>query len=97
MDVNEAIKSDGSVLRIGDEVEAKLLYGNGCVKYFRKCEGVVFIVEKIGYHPGCCSTGYMVVVHVKGSPERKMLGFKKEGLTFIDGLDADWFTKINVT
>jgi hypothetical protein len=92
MEVQEAIKSDGSVIRIGDEVEAKTPSG-----YFRKCEGVVFVVESIQDLLGYCKTGYLVLVHVKDQPDRKLLGFKKEGREFPDGLDADWFVKINVT
>lgn len=92
MEIQEAIKSDGSVIRIGDEVEAKTASG-----YFRKCEGVVFVVESIRDLPGYCKTGYLVVAHVRDQPERKLLGFKKEGREFPDGLDADWFTKIDVT
>ncbi len=92
MEVQEAIKSDGSVIRIGDEVEAKTQSG-----YFRKCEGVVFVVERIQDLLGYCKTGYLVLVHVKDQPDRKLLGFKKEGREFPDGLDADWFVKINVT
>jgi hypothetical protein len=83
--MRQAIKSDGSILSVGDEVETTL---------HPKCAGVVFVVESIEHHPGYCASGYMVVVHVKGHPERKMLGFKKEGLSFIDGVSADWFTKI---
>ena len=68
MEVQEAIKSDGSVIRVGDEVEAKTQSG-----YFRKCEGVVFVVESIQDLPGYCKTGYLVVAHVKDQPERKLL------------------------
>lgn len=92
MEVQEAIKSDGSMIRVGDEVEAKTAFG-----YYRKCEGVVFVVESIQDLLGYCKTGYLVLVHVKDQPDRKLLGFKKEGREFPDGLDADWFVKINVT
>lgn len=92
MEVQEAIRSDGSVIRVGDDVEAKTSFG-----YYNKCEGVVFVIERIQHLPGYCKTGYLVLVHVKDQPDRKLLGFKKEGREFPDGLDADWFMKIDVT
>lgn len=58
---------------------------------FPGCKGYVFVVEKITIHPS--ESGYMVVVALKDDRKRKILGLKKEGLTFVDGIDANWFTK----
>lgn len=97
MKVQEAIKSDGSVIRVGDEVEAKMITGNGKEMWYSKhCEGVIFVVEEITRYSQC-SCGYMVLAHLKGSPDRKLMGVKFEGMQFPDGLSADWFMKINVT
>ncbi len=95
MKVQEAIKSDGSVLRVGDEVEAYFLAGNGRqVFYHKNCEGVIFVIASIEHLVGYSKTGFLVVAHVKEHPDRSILGFKKEDFVFPDGIDADWFTKI---
>lgn len=80
-----AIKRDGTELNIGDEVEV--------VGYHKSCNGNTFIVCEITAYQ-FCESGFMVVVHLKGEPDRKLLGFKKEGHVFQDGLDANYFRKI---
>jgi hypothetical protein len=51
-------------------------------------------VEVIGYHKNCNDQTFMVVVHLKGEPDRKLLGFKKKGFVFQDGLDSNYFKKV---
>lgn len=89
-----AIKSDGTVLQVRDEVGVFMKFNDHITYYHKTCEGIVFVIESIDHHTGLSKTGYFVVAHVKGHPERKLLGFKKEGYKFIDGIDADWFTKL---
>lgn len=75
---------DGTELEIGDEVETK----------FPGCKGHTFIVCEINPYD-CCESGTLVVVHLKGDPERKILGLKKHGHEhWPDGIDACWFSKI---
>ena len=76
---------DGSILEIGDEVETS----------FKGCAGYLFIVCEINPYD-LCESKAMVVVHLKGDPSRKILGFKKEGYIFNgpDGLDANLFRKV---
>jgi len=76
---------EGTELNIGDEVETN---------YHHTCEGRIFVVCEINPWPQC-ESGAMVVVHLQGHPDRKILGFKKEGLDLgPDGIDANWFKKI---
>ena len=83
----EAIQRDGTKLFIGDEVVVK-------PGFHKNCEGRTFVVCEINPYPHC-ESGTMVVVHLKGSPERKIVGFKKEWHDLgPDGLDANWFFKI---
>lgn len=78
-----AIQRDGAKLFIGDEVIVK----PGLNK---KCEGLLFVICQINPYPDC-ESGSKVVVHLKGSPDRKLLGFKKEGHDLgPDGIDANW-------
>lgn len=81
METSKAIKRDGSAIELEDEVTTN----------FPGCNGYVFVVEKIIIHPS--ESGYMVVAALKDDRKRKILGLKKEGLTFVDGIDANWFTK----
>lgn len=82
----KAILRDGAELNIGDEVETK----------FPGCRGYTFIVCEINPYEDCESKT-RVVVHLKGDPSRKILGFKKDGyhLNGPDGIDTNWFKKIN--
>lgn len=85
-DKTQAILRDGTILAIGDEVETD---------YHPSCLGRIFVVYEINPWE-LCESGSMVVVHLQGHPERKILGFKKEGLHLLgpDGIDANWFKKI---
>lgn len=80
-----AILRDGSTLEIDDEVTTE---------WHHTCIGTVFVVESITAHPGYCESGFLVVVHMKDDPTRKILGLKKEGKEFPDGIDANHFKKI---
>jgi len=81
---DSAILRDGSRLNLGDEV---------ITNYHESCIGKTFIVCNIIPHAHC-ESGTLVTVHLKGDEQRKMLGFKKEGMDFSDGIDANWFKKI---
>lgn len=85
----QAVQRDGTILSICDEVEVKPGFN-------AKCDGLTFVVCEINPFPGQCESGTMVVVHLKGSPDRKILGFKKKGHDLgPDGLDANWFKLIS--
>lgn len=73
-----AIQRDGTELRVGDLVETD---------YHSKCAGVIFEVEKLTPWE-TCESGMMVLVHVQGSPDRKLK------TSWPEGLDANWFKKL---
>jgi len=79
-----AVTREGEELRMGDEVTTN---------YHKDCAGKIFIVCDIVKYDNC-ESGFMVVVHLKDFPERKILGLKKEGHTFQDGLDCNHFNKV---
>jgi hypothetical protein len=80
-------RRDGTRLGLGDEVITDL---------HAACQGETFIIEQITPHPYCESKTH-VLVHLKGNPERKILGFSKPGLFDEDppGIDANWFLLAN--
>lgn len=80
-----AVLRDGTELHVGEEVTTDI---------YSKCVGQVFVVEEINPYE-YCESGTMIIVHLKSDPERKMLGFKKEGWVKPgpDGIDANWFKK----
>ncbi|HNU15328.1 MAG TPA: hypothetical protein PKI55_12815 [Chitinophagaceae bacterium] len=82
----QAVKRDGSVIQVGDDVRCLL---------YKKLLQEEFVVESITENPGGCESGFMVVVHLKSDPSKKIVGYKKEGRNFIDGIDANWFEKIS--
>jgi hypothetical protein len=84
--IQEVLLRSGEILRMGDEVTTS---------WHDNCDGNVFIVCEITPYE-YCDSGYMVVAHLKGDPERKIRGFQKEGFVKPgpDGLDANWFKKI---
>ena len=77
---------DGNELSIGDEVEV--------IGYHHTCEGKTFVICEITPYDNC-ESGAMVLVHLKGEPDRKIVGFQKEGYEFNHppGLDANYFKK----
>ena len=75
---------DGSFIEIGDEVQTD---------FHKSCIGLTFVVEQISSHE-TCESGYLVVVALKEDRSKKILGFKKEGMIFKDGIDANHFRKI---
>lgn len=80
-----AILRDGSELKIGDEITTNLS---------KKCEGEIFVVCEINPWP-ICESGFLVVVYLKSDPERKILGFKKEGVDLgPDGIDSNYFVRV---
>lgn len=78
-----AKKRDGSTLEIGDEVTTN----------WRGCEGYIFVICEIHPYEDCYSK-FFVVAHLKGEPERKIKSkfAGKDGRP--DGMDAQWFNKI---
>lgn len=81
---HSAILRDGSVISEGDEVQTD---------FYKACAGLTFVVEQVTPHE-TCESGFLVVAALKEDRSKKLLGFKKEGLTFKDGLDANHFRKI---
>lgn len=82
----KAILRDGTELDIGDEVTTN----------FRGCKGHEFVICEINPYD-TCESGFMVVAHLKGSPERKIKSpfAGKDGRP--EGMDANWFKKIKTT
>jgi hypothetical protein len=80
----KAILRDGSFIEIGNEVQTD---------FYKSCIGLTFVVEQITPHD-TCESGFLVVAALKEDRSKKLLGFKKEGFTFKDGLDANHFRKI---
>lgn len=77
---------DGTTLTMGDEVSTD---------FHPTCSGLIFVICEMNPFPGQCESGFMIVVHLKGEPDRKILGFKKEGMDLgPDGIDGNWFRKI---
>lgn len=72
------MRRDGESITIHDEVETN---------WHEKCLGVIFVVAAITPHD-TCESGFMVSVHVKDNPERKLKGLRELGL------DTNWFRKI---
>ena len=75
---------DGSIIGIGDEV---------VTDFYKACIGLIFVVEQITTHD-TCESGTLVVAALKDDRSKKLLGLKKEGLTFKDGIDANHFRKV---
>lgn len=85
--IKEVVTIAGDTLRPGDEVTTL---------YHHQCVGQVFVIEEMNAYP-CCASGVIVLVHLKGEPDRKLTGFKKEGYVQLkpEGIDANWFRKVN--
>ncbi len=81
----QAIKRDGDVLQVGDNVRCLL---------YKKLLQEEFVVESITENLGGCESGFMVVAHLKSDPSKRIVGMKKEEHNFVDGIDANWFEKI---
>lgn len=75
---------DGTELRIGDPVETD---------FHTSCAGVIFEIEAIEEF-GLCQSGFIVLVHVQGHPERKLKGTELSTFKTPPGIDASWFKKI---
>jgi len=71
-------------LKVGDEVRCNL---------YKKLANEVFIVESITPNENCHSK-FMVVAHLKSDPSKRIVGLKKDGYDFVDGIDSSWFEKI---
>jgi len=82
--MNQVKLRDGSILVIGDEVQTD---------FYKSCIDFTFVVEQITPHD-TCESGCLVVAALKEDRSKKLLGFKKDGLTFKDGIDANHFRKI---
>lgn len=76
---------DKTILTMGDEVQTS---------FHKSCLGKTFIICEMNDFPGGCESGIMLVVHLKGDPERKITGLKKEGYDWVEGIDANWFKKL---
>ena len=76
---------NGEVFNVGDTVRCLL---------YKKLLHEEFVVESITENLGGCESGFMVVAHLKSDPSKRIVGFKKEGRDFMDGIDANWFEKI---
>lgn len=79
-----AINRDGGNLKIGDRVTTN---------FHPKCEGIVFVVEQISAWEHCESK-FLIVAHMEGDPERKLLGAKNMRPNRPEGLDTNWFKKV---
>lgn len=91
--LSKAVKSDGTELCIGDQVHACRIYEDGRRLWFHySCRDVIFIVESIVKYK-YCSCGYLVVVHMKEDPSRKILGCKRSDENAV-GISADWFVRV---
>lgn len=82
-----AILRDGSTLEVDDEVTTD---------FYPQSIDIIFVIESITSHAGYCESGFLVVVHMKDDPARKILGLKKEGREFPDGIDANHFKKVQI-
>jgi len=77
--MQEAKTRDGIVISLGDEVETN---------WSPKCDGVIFVVCEITPYD-ICESKFMLNVHVKGSPDRKLKASSPLGF------DTNHFKKIN--
>jgi len=75
---------DSSIIMIGDEV---------MTDFYKVCIGLIFVVEQITPHE-TCESGTLVVAALKDDRSKKLLGMKKDGFTFKDGIDANHFRKV---
>lgn len=69
------LRDGETTIDIGDEVETD---------FHKNCLGRIFVVEEVNPYANC-ESGFMIVVHLKGHPDRKMKG--SLGI----GIDANWF------
>jgi hypothetical protein len=84
--VQQVALEDGTILKMGDEVETDL---------YPQCAGHTFIICQMTPWEHCASK-VMVLAHLKGNPERKLVGFKKEGRDLgPEGIDAGHFKLVN--
>ena len=79
----EAKLRDGTILRIGDDVTSN----------YRGCVGHEFTICQINPYESC-ESGFMVVAHLKGSPDRPIKSpfAGKDGRP--EGIDTNWFKPI---
>ena len=82
----EPIGRDGNEITVGAEVETN---------FHRSCIGKTFVVDEI--HPwNYCSSRFLVLVHLKDFPERKLSSkfvgcINCDGVAQPDGIDTGWF------
>lgn len=80
-----ATNRDGGILKVGDRVTTN---------FHPKCEGVIFVVEQISAWAHCESK-FLIVVHMEADPERKLLGAESVNPNRPQGIDTNWFKKID--
>jgi hypothetical protein len=70
-----------NVVQVGDEVTCS----------YPQCEGHTFVVSKVSESNNCYSK-FLVVAHLKGSPDREIRGIVIDGIHY--GIDMSYFKLI---